>query len=520
MPMNPILIVDDEVEMRIAMSETLKHCGYPVEVSHNAIDALNKFKKNDYQMVITDMTMPKRSGVELLKDIKALKPDVPVLMVTAYGTIETAVEAMKHGAFDYILKPFKFDVFTFVVERALTLSEEHKSASATTTSSTAAFTAPAVKPGARAGGKSGARAGSQAAGEKGRELVTADANMQQLLGVSENVANSKATVLVQSESGTGKELLAQYIHDRSDRSDGPFVAVNCAALPETLLESELFGHRKGAFTGAIQDHKGRFEQAHGGTILLDEISEMAQPLQAKLLRVLQEHEVDRIGGKEPIQVDVRVIATTNRDLFSYVDAGKFREDLYYRLNVIPLQLPPLRERKGDIPLLGDHFIRKHAERNGREPVTISADAMEVLCHYNWRGNVRELENVMERALLLCEGNEIQPHNLLMGQKGAMPAQAAISGAQGKAPGEASPAAAPASASGGMPVSGSNGNTLGITVGMSMKEVEKKLIFETLRNTNGNRTQAAKVLSISIRTLRNKLNEYAAEGEVVDFEMQD
>ena len=494
--MEPILIVDDEVEMRIAMSETLKHCGYPVEVSHNAIDALNKFKKNKYSMVITDMTMPKRSGLELLKDIKALKPEMPVLMVTAYATIETAIEAMKQGAFEYIQKPFKSDVFTFKVDRALNMKTQER-----------------PQPAARAA--SGSK--SAPANSDGKNLVTADQAMQQLLGVAENIAKSKATVLVQSESGTGKELLARYIHACSDRSEGPFVAVNCAALPDTLLESELFGHKKGAFTGAIQDHKGRFEQAQGGTILLDEISEMAFPLQAKLLRVLQEYEVDRIGGKEPIPVDVRVIATTNRDLFEYVEQTKFREDLYYRLNVIPLKLPPLRERKGDIPLLADHFVRMHAEKNGRKPLAISSQAMEVLCHYNWRGNIRELENVMERALLLCDRKDIQPVHLMMGQGKewggtAMPdsVKQSVSAKKGskKIKEEIEPS------------NGANGGTLGITVGMSMREAEKKLIYETLRNTSGNRTQAAKVLSISIRTLRNKLNEYTADGELPDFELRD
>ena len=489
--MEPILIVDDEVEMRIAMSETLKHSGYPVEISHNAIDALNKFKKNDYSMVITDMTMPKRSGIELLKDIRKLNDTLPVLMVTAYGTIETAVEAMKVGAFDYILKPFKFDVFTFVVERALSLAEERK-------------TGPQEKPTVIA------IKGSETKPEY-REIVTADPGIQQLLGVAENIAKSKATVLVQSESGTGKELLARHIHLHSDRADGPLVAVNCAALPETLLESELFGHRKGAFTGAIQDHKGRFEQANGGTILLDEISEMALPLQAKLLRVLQEHEVDRIGGKEPIKVDIRVIATTNRDLFARVEEGKFREDLYFRLNVIPLRLPPLRERKGDIPLLADYFIKRHAATSNRKPVAISADAMEVLCHYNWRGNIRELENVMERALLLCAGTEVEPQHLLMGQGAVTPESLLEMAATEDVGKKAKAAPAP---------KGANGSSgLGIEVGMSMREAEKKLIFETLRELEGNRTKAAKVLSISIRTLRNKLSEYAAEGEKFDFDLQ-
>jgi len=506
---HPILIVDDEVEMRIAMSETLKHCGYPVEVSHNAIDALNKFKKNRYAMVITDMTMPKRSGIDLLKDIKAIDAGIPVLMVTAYGTIETAVEAMKLGAFDYILKPFKFDVFTFVVERALSHKETPRTEGEPRNGS--------AKP-----------AAAEPVGAA-KETVTADPTMQNLLGVAENVARSKATVLIQSESGTGKELLAHYIHVHSDRADGPFVAVNCAALPDTLLESELFGHRKGAFTGAIQDHKGRFEQANGGTILLDEISEMALPLQAKLLRVLQEHQVDKIGGKEPISVDVRVIATTNRDLFAMVEDGRFREDLYFRLNVIPLQLPPLRERKGDIPLLADYFIRKHAGRNNRKPAAIASEAMEMLCHYNWRGNIRELENVMERALLLCEDEDIQPVHLMMGT--VQPPPPSKAKAKTAAAAKADPAAKQPDAgshghngaSNGSTSNGSasNGNgTLGIAVGMSMREVEKKLIFETLRKVDGNRTKAAKLLSISIRTLRNKLNEYAEDGDTFDFDAKE
>ncbi|MBI4083634.1 MAG: sigma-54-dependent Fis family transcriptional regulator [Candidatus Lambdaproteobacteria bacterium] len=501
MVQQPILIVDDEVEMRIAMSETLKHVGYPVETSHNAIDALNKFKKGNYAMVITDMTMPKRSGVELLKDLKALRPEVPVLMVTAYGTIETAVEAMKHGAFDYILKPFKFDVFTFVVERALTMAEERRHAAPPKSAEPAA---------------AGAMAAAGEAPVPEKEIITADPAMQQLLGVSQNIARSKATVLVQSESGTGKELLARYIHAHSERADGPFVAINCAALPDTLLESELFGYRKGSFTGAVQDHKGRFEQANGGTLLLDEISEMALPLQAKLLRVLQEQEVDRIGGKDPIRVDVRVVATTNRDLFKRVEQGQFREDLYFRLNVIPLVIPPLRDRKGDIPLLANYFVNKHARRNARKPAAIGAPAMEVLCHYNWRGNVRELENVMERALLLCDAKAIEPQHLLMGGGAGALSQPRPEPAR-TMPATTAAAATPraASAAGSATVGG-----LGIQVGMSMREVEKKLIFETLRKTGGNRTQAAKMLSISIRTLRNKLNEYAAEGEQFDLDLKD
>ncbi len=485
---HPILIVDDEVEMRIAMSETLKHCGYPVELSHNAIDALKKFKDNEYSLVITDMTMPKRSGLELLKDIKRLDSSKPVIMATAYATVETAVEAMKHGAFDYIKKPIDFDSFLFLVERALAFKGH--------TGSMVPIDENLQKKGKAA--------------PSSREIVTQNREMLSLLDVSGNVAKSKATVLIQSESGTGKELLAHFIHDHSDRKGKPFVAVNCAALPDTLLESELFGYKKGAFTGANQDHRGKFEQAHTGTILLDEISEMALPLQAKLLRVLQEYEIDKVGGKEPVQIDVRVVATTNRGMLELVESGKFREDLYFRLNVIPLSLPALRDRMDDLPVLVEHFMVKHSRLNGREKPAITPETMDVLGDYRWRGNVRELENVVERALLLCDGTEIKPHNLLMHSQ------------TGKRSINEDLAKASASSSGAQ--IGGNGTShavsdLGIEVGMSMKEAEKKLIFETLKETGGNRTKAAKILGISIRTLRNKLNDYRSEGENIEFEAE-
>ncbi|MEL0343769.1 MAG: sigma-54 dependent transcriptional regulator [Deltaproteobacteria bacterium] len=486
---NPILIVDDEVEMRIAMSETLKHCGYPVELSHNAIDALKKYKENDYSMVITDMTMPKRSGLELLKDIKRLDSAKPVIMATAYATVETAVEAMKHGAFDYIKKPIDFDSFLFLVERALAFKGH-----------TGSMVPLEGEPKPVKGRVT----------ETSKEIVTQNQEMLNLLDVAQNIAKSKATVLIQSESGTGKELLAHYIHDHSERAGKPFVAVNCAALPDTLLESELFGYKKGAFTGANQDHRGKFEQAHTGTILLDEISEMALPLQAKLLRVLQEHEIDKVGGKEPIQVDVRVVATTNRGMLAMVESGKFREDLYFRLNVIPLALPALRERMDDLPVLVEHFLDKHARLNKRERPTVSPETMAILRDYRWRGNVRELENVVERALLLCDGKEIKPHNLLMhSQMGKQSINQDLARATTSQP----------TSEGAEEIPESKDSALGIEVGMSMKEAEKKLIFETLRETGGNRTKAAKILGISIRTLRNKLNEYRAEGEDIEVEAE-
>lgn len=493
---DPVLVVDDEVEMRIAMSAALKRCGYPVELSHNAIDALNKFRKNKYSVVITDMTMPKRSGLELLKDIKAIDSDIPVILITAYGTIDTAISAMKHGAFDYVQKPFDFDTFIFLIERALSFKKE--------------LGVGMVK--AENGSKKG---GAKKADEEplespqAKEIITEDPNMNNLLEVAKNVARSKACILIQSESGTGKELLAKFIHNHSDRAERPFVAINCAALPENLLESELFGHKKGAFTGAIHEHRGKFEQANGGTILLDEISEMPLSLQAKLLRVLQEYTVDRVGGTETIDVDVRVIATTNRVLLECVENQTFREDLYFRLNVIPMVLPPLRERKGDVSILAGYFAEKYARINSKPRPAIHEDVMKVLQNYNWRGNIRELENIMERAVLLCDGETITVNNLLMAPVSIQ--KAVLSGKKESSEGEKK-AVDPEK----IESSEDDPLTLVLNVGISMAEAEKKLIFETLKQTKGNRTRAAEILGISIRTLRNKLNEYKESGETIDI----
>ena len=495
----PVLIVDDEVEMRIAMSETLKHCGYPVEISHNAIDAIKKFKQNNYSLVITDMTMPKRSGLELLKDIKSIAPAKPVIMATAYGTVETAVEAMKHGAFDYIKKPINFDSFQFIVQQALNYEGMTGSVSIDVERKKSN-----LKP-----------------IDLSKEIVTENQTMQSLLKVARNVAKSKSTMLIQSESGTGKELLASYIHHNSDRSKRPFVAVNCAALPDTLLESELFGHAKGSFTGATQDYRGKFEQAHTGTILLDEISEMALPLQAKLLRVLQEYQVDKVGGKEPIPVDVRVIATTNQNLLGMIDNGKFREDLYFRLNVIPLALPPLRDRMDDVPVLVKHFVEKHSKINNRKCPAVSRETLNILTNYHWRGNVRELENVMERAMLLCDGEEIQPNHLLMSsQLGETSINADLASITASKTKSSKSVAGKKESTDTDYQNSQDSSGLGIEVGMSMKEAEKRFIFKTLHETKGNRTHAAKTLGISIRTLRNKLNEYREEVGELELEAED
>jgi len=482
---HPILVVDDEVEMRIAMSAALKKCGFPVELSHNAIDALNKFKKNEYSLVISDMTMPKRSGIELLKDIKEINPKVPVVLITAYGTIDTALAAMKHGAFDYVQKPFDFDTFIFLIERALSSANRSPMAE--------------IPDRPKATAKKGKKTERTKASFK--EIISQDEGMRNLMAVARSISTSRATVLIQAESGTGKELLSRFIHNNSDRKDGPFVAVNCAALPENLLESELFGHRKGSFTGATTDHRGKFEQAQGGTILLDEISEMPLSLQAKLLRVLQEYVVDRVGGTESIPVDVRVVATTNRDLMESVNQGDFREDLYYRLNVIPLHLPPLRERKSDIRLLANYFIEKHSEINQIDAPTVSDEVYKLLENYNWRGNIRELENVMERALLLCTGTEIQVSNLLMTPK-------AITQPQHARPKDGTKAAESTSQT----AAAGGENQLVIPIGTRLSEVERQVIFKTLDHTGQNKTKTAEILGISIRTLRNKLNEYKDQEE--------
>ncbi|MCP4752265.1 MAG: sigma-54-dependent Fis family transcriptional regulator [Proteobacteria bacterium] len=493
---DPVLVVDDEVEMRMAMSAVLKRAGYPFELSNNAINALNKFKEKKYSLVVTDMTMPKRSGLELLKDIKAINPEIPVILITAYGTIDTAISAMKHGAFDYVQKPFDFDTFIFLIERALSFKQEQ--AAKPVQVEDASGKGPAKKP-----------AESPDEDVYAKKIITEDPNMGNLLKIAKSIAPSKACVLIQSESGTGKELVARFIHDHSDRADRPFVAINCAALPENLLESELFGHKKGAFTGAINEHRGKFEQANGGTILLDEISEMPMSLQAKLLRVLQEYTVDRVGGTETIPVDVRVIATTNRVLLECVENGTFREDLYFRLNVIPMELPPLRERKGDVKILTEYFVNKYAQINNKPLPKVHQDVFKMLQKYNWRGNVRELENIVERAVLLCDGETIVVSNLLMNPitVGPVPAKK-------KQPAEPEKAVPETDD---QEEQDESGRILKLNVGISMSEAEKRLIFETLKQTKGNRTKAADILGISIRTLRNKLNEYKEVGDIPDFD---
>jgi len=454
MNLQPILIVDDEPSMRMALSESLISCGYSVDTAIDGQDALIKLSKSNFKLVITDLRMPKLGGMEVLKSIKRDSPATHVIVITAYGTINTAIEAMKEGASEFIMKPFSLEDLEGVVKAVLHTSEQDASTSE-------AITSP----------------------KDNRELITRDPGMLSLLDMLQSVARSKSTVLIQGESGTGKELIARYIHRNSNRSHMPFIAINCAAVPHNLLESEMFGYEKGAFTGAAQRRMGKFELADRGTLLLDEISEMDIQLQAKLLRAIQESEIDRLGGRDPIPVDVRIIATTNSDLKRDIKEKKFREDLYYRLNVIPARIPSLRDRKGDIPILADYFLTKYAKINHKKKPKVVNEAFNFLNQYHWPGNVRELENVMERAVLISNEGHILPEHLVLEQ------DEKYSSSQ-------------------IPAPICSGN-------ITLREMEKNLIFETLKGLKGNKTKASQMLGISVRTMRNKLNEYKMENMEFD-----
>ncbi len=440
-----ILVVDDEYQMRIALTEALKRIGYSVTSSKDGFDALDRLEKTSFPVIITDMKMPGMDGMEMLRNVKKVSPHSQVIIITAYGTIDNAVSAIKQGAFDYLLKPFSSERLETMVKRALDEGNGHERPSGS----------------ARINGE--------------RSIITRDPQLIKIMDLMNKVAKSMATVLIQGESGTGKELFARFIHQNSKRKENPFVAVNCAALPSGLLESELFGHEKGSFTGAVSQRKGKFELANGGTLLLDEISELEMPLQAKILRVLQENELDRVGGSKPIPLDARIIATTNTDLRRAVRENNFREDLFYRLNVVPVFLPPLRERKSDIALLARFFLKKYADRNEKKISDISSETISLLLKHQFRGNVRELENLVERAALVCEENKLLPGHFFLENEEF-----------------------------------EENKTFSLETGLTLRETERSLIFQTLKEVNDNRTRAAKILGISIRTLRNKLKEYREE----------
>lgn len=443
----PILLVEDDRALREALADTLELGGYSYRAVDSGEAALLALAEQSFRLVVSDVNMPGIDGHQLLASIRLRDPALPVLLMTAFGSIERAVEAMRGGAADYLVKPFEPRVLLDLVARLCPASGQ----------------APADQP------------------------VAVAPVSRQLLTLARRVAASDSTVLVSGESGTGKEVLARFIHDQSTRASGPFVAVNCAAIPDNLLEAILFGHEKGAFTGAVAAQPGKFELAQGGTLLLDEISEMPLGLQAKLLRVLQEREVERVGARKPLALDIRVLATTNRDLASEVAAGRFREDLYYRLSVFPLAWPPLRERPDDILPLAERLLAAHATRQGRPVPSLGAAAERLLRSHPWPGNVRELDNAVQRALILQQGASIQPEDFcLAGLPGL--AASAIAG----------PEPLPVAEEG-----------RGLDEGL--REREFQLILETLKAEQGRRKETAERLGISARTLRYKLAQMRDAG---------
>ena len=475
-----IVIADDDHIMRTALHEALCAAGYETIQCSGGEEASQVIKEGGVDLVISDVRMPGMGGLELLRRSQAISstglttgiPSTPFIMISGYATVPEAVEAMKTGAYDFLVKPFSYRELISLVEAALCQQEQETEIETET--------------------------------ETG-EIVTCHPRMHALLKFAAEVARSQASVLIQGESGTGKELLARFIHAHSRRRSGPFVAVNCAALPEGLLESELFGHERGAFTGAVVSKPGKFELAHTGTLLLDEVSEMSLGLQAKLLRVLQEREVDRVGGRKPLRIDIRIIATTNRDLREMISAGTFREDLFYRLNVIPLHLPLLRERVEDIEPLAQAFF----SRNGYRRAALSPHAVNRLKTHPWRGNVRELFNVLERAAILAAGGMIGPEHLLLEEE--------ILGQESRVQRLASSVQSLETLTPSLKPSDPRPQTLDsrpdeeyIRAGVSMQVMEEMLIRKTLTEVHNNRTRAAKLLGISVRTLRNKLKRYQKE----------
>ena len=443
MDKHDVLIVEDDLSLCEALADTLELAGFSVLTAGDGKAALEKLALNPVRLVISDVQMRNLDGLALLQEVKARYPDLPILLMTAYGTIEKAVQAMQAGAVSYLVKPF-------AAEELVRQARLHITPRATDT----------------------------------HDRVIEDEAMKRIMALATRVAKCDATVLIQGESGVGKEVLARYIHQNSTRPTGPFIAINCAAIPENMLEAELFGYEKGAFTGAVQTVPGRFELAQGGTLLLDEISEMALPLQAKLLRVLQEKELERVGGRKTITLDVRVLATTNRSLKQAVAQGDFREDLYYRLSVFPMTIPPLRDRRADILPLARSLLKRHWH-SGKPVPDISNGAAALLQNYPWPGNVRELDNIMQRALILLGGVQIQPDDLLF-EDAPLFAQAQSTHSHVcHEPPE--------------------------TLGAGRRSAEEKMILETLIEEKGSRKSAADRLGISQRTLRYKIAKMKESG---------
>lgn len=449
----PILIVDHEPEVRLTLQRTLTQAGYAVESAASGADVLEQLKPEKFSMLIADAEAASPEGTALLACVKNLEPHLPVILTTTQGSINGAVQAMQQGAADYLLKPFATDLLIAAIQRACRQADKD-----------------------RGDPFRNQRSDSSSPPTARVKLITRNERLLKLLEKARSIAVTDATILIQGESGTGKEVLAKVIHSHSRRADGPYVALNCAALPENLAESELFGHEKGAFTGAIARKAGKFELATHGTLVLDEISEMSLPLQAKLLRVLQEREIDRVGGGRAIPIDARIIVISNVNLQQAVRAGSFRQDLFYRINVIPFTIPPLRNRKGDISALAEHFMTRFRQCYGIQR-RLSEEALQRLTEYDWPGNVRELENMLERTALMAPADTIEVDDLCFDDL------AAASGM------------------------GSDTAPSTIQAGLTVREMERELILKTLNEVRDNRTRAAELLGISIRTLRNKLNEY-------------
>jgi len=494
--MRSVLVVDDKELMRDSVCSTLKRANFEVLCASDGQNALETIARKRPDAVVTDLKMPGITGIELLERIRQIDDDLPVVLMTAFGTIETAVSAIKLGAFDYLTKPFEGDELIIAVKRAIEhrrLVRENAILKAGSTGSNASDDGPAR----------GAPAGLRG---MDRLLGSSDA-MKRLRDEVAAIAGSHGTVLVHGESGAGKEVVARAIHDCSPRKENPFLAVNCAALSESLLESELFGHEKGAFTGADKLRKGRFELADGGTLLLDEVSEVSPSIQAKLLRVLQERAFERVGSSLTIGVDVRLIATSNRDLPASVTKGEFRQDLYFRLNVLPIRVPSLRERRTDVPELANHFVGEICRREGRAAMRFTGDATELMMAYAWPGNVRELQNICERAVVL--GNRareeisrelIEPW--LLGQPAAALSASSIGSMQTAVLNGALGASIPVTAM----VEGKPGAG-GFDLDRPLEDIEREAIVRTLQKFNGHRQKTAHALGIGVRTLGLKLKKW-------------
>jgi len=443
-----VLVVDDDADVRAGVVEVLRETGYEVETAPDGFRALAKLTECEPDLLLTDLKMPGMDGIELMERARKLDPERPIVLMTAYAAIETAVTAMRFGALDYVVKPIDVDALLATVARAVEQRALRRELTV---------------------------AAGQAA--PGPEMLGTSPEMRRVHELVQRVGPSQASVLVVGESGTGKELVAAALHQASPRAEGPFVKLHCAALAETLLESELFGHERGAFTGALGRHHGRFQQAHGGTLFLDEIGEVSPSVQVKLLRFLQERQFERVGGNETVTVDVRVIAATNRDLRQEVREGRFREDLFYRLNVVSIELPPLRARRGDILALASRFLSRFAEKNGRPEPVFSDEVLQTLVKHSWPGNVRELENTIEHAVVVCRGDRIE--------LGDLPTALHTSTEVAEQP---------------------------VVPGSTIADVERYMILKTLEHTGGCKAKAARVLGISERKVQYKLHEYSARPD--------